>query len=113
MKRRFVYKGGEIVAEYEGVTLVRATPGYLTEKFGESAFVQGDINPYQSMVDGSMIDGRAQHREHLRRHGLVEFGNDLKPVQLGRDAHLSREVVDSRREMLYHLVDKEIHRRKR
>lgn len=35
-----------------------------------------DIDPYQSMADGSMIQGRRQHREHLRRHGLREVGND-------------------------------------
>jgi len=38
----------------------------------------GDIQPYQSMVDGSMIEGRSQHREHLKRHGLMEVGNETK-----------------------------------
>lgn len=40
-------------------------------------FVMGDINPYKSMVTGEMIQGRAQHREHLRRHDVVEVGNDF------------------------------------
>ena len=39
-------------------------------------FVMGDINPYKSMVTGEMIQGRRQHREHLRRHDVVEVGND-------------------------------------
>lgn len=40
-------------------------------------FVMGDINPYKSMVTGEMIEGRRQHREHLRRHNVVEVGNEL------------------------------------
>jgi len=39
-------------------------------------FVMGDIQPYQSMIDGSMITGRRQHREHLRQHGCIEVGNE-------------------------------------
>jgi hypothetical protein len=40
-------------------------------------FVMGDIQPYRSMCDGSMVEGRRQHREHLRRHNVVEVGNDF------------------------------------
>jgi hypothetical protein len=36
----------------------------------------GDIKPYKSMIDGSMIGSRSHHREHLRQHGCVEVGND-------------------------------------
>lgn len=35
-----------------------------------------DIEPYQSMVDGSMITSRSQHREHLKRHNCFEVGNE-------------------------------------
>lgn len=38
--------------------------------------VMGDIQPYKSMVDGSLITSRSHHREHLRQHGCVEVGND-------------------------------------
>lgn len=40
-------------------------------------FVVGDIQAYKSMVTGEMIEGRRQHREHLKSHGVVEVGNDL------------------------------------
>ena len=36
-----------------------------------------DIGVYRSMVNGQMIEGRRQHREHLKQHGVVEVGNDL------------------------------------
>lgn len=38
--------------------------------------VAADIQPYRSMCDGSMITSRSQHREHLRRHGVMEVGNE-------------------------------------
>jgi hypothetical protein len=38
--------------------------------------VIADIQPYRSMATGEMIGGRAQHKEHLKRHGLIELGNE-------------------------------------
>lgn len=46
------------------------------------SMVIGDIQPYKSMCDGSMVMGRMQHRDHLKRHGVVEVGDQqhtLKP----------------------------------
>jgi hypothetical protein len=37
--------------------------------------IMGDSYQYQSLQDRSQIDGRAQHREHLKRHDLVELGD--------------------------------------
>lgn len=39
--------------------------------------VFGDVRPYKSMVTGELIDGRRQHREHLKTHNVVEVGNDI------------------------------------
>lgn len=39
-----------------------------------------DIQPYQSMIDGSYIGSRSRHRTHLRDHGCVEVGNETKYV---------------------------------
>lgn len=41
-------------------------------------FIQGDIQPYQSMVDGRMVTSRSQHRNQLRQHGLIEIGNETR-----------------------------------
>lgn len=45
----------------------------------------GDIQPYKSMIDGSRVAGRAQHRAHLKAHGCIEVGNEKmerpKPVE--------------------------------
>ncbi len=34
------------------------------------------FNAYVSPVDGSYIDDRAKHREHKKKHGLIEVGNE-------------------------------------
>ena len=48
--------------------------------------VMSDIQGYISQVDGSWIESRSKHREHLKRHGMVELGNDVplkqKQVQI-------------------------------
>jgi hypothetical protein len=43
--------------------------------------IMGDIKPYKSMVTGEEITSRSKHREHLRQHGMVEIGNELKHLQ--------------------------------
>lgn len=58
--------------------------------------VIGDIQPYKSMVDGSMITSRSQHRSHLKQHGMIEVGNETKyltnsPKQENRNA--SKEQI--------------------
>lgn len=40
--------------------------------------VMGDIQPYQSQVDGTYITSRSHHRSHLRQHNCIEIGNEIK-----------------------------------
>lgn len=55
--------------------------GVLYEKGSEprsdAPMVMPDIDEYTSMIDGTRIRSRSQHREHLRAHGCVEVGNDV------------------------------------
>ena len=44
----------------------------------ETHMVMTDIQPYQSMATGELVGGRAQNREHLKRNGLIEVGNETK-----------------------------------
>ncbi len=44
--------------------------------------VMGDIQPYRSTIDGSLISSRSRHREHLLAHNCIEVGNERpKPRQ--------------------------------
>lgn len=42
----------------------------------DAPMIMGDITPYKSMITGEMIQGRRQHREHLRQHNCIEVGNE-------------------------------------
>lgn len=64
-----------------------------------------DIAPYKSMVTGEVISSRAKHRDHLKKHDLVEVGNEvetmMKPrqkVKLSNENRKRRiaEVLNSR-----------------
>ena len=38
--------------------------------------IMPEIEPYKSQITGEWITSRAKHKEHLRRHGYTEVGND-------------------------------------
>jgi hypothetical protein len=40
-----------------------------------SAYVMPDKQPYLSPLDGSYVTSRSVHREHMRKHGVVEAGD--------------------------------------
>jgi hypothetical protein len=87
VKRRFIQLNGELHEVKDGEIVF--TP-----------MIQPDIKPYKSMVTGEIIDSRAKHREHLKRHGVVEVGNDVrmgKPAvnDSGRRFELIRAQVDA------------------
>lgn len=46
----------------------------------KASYVISDIQGYVSQVDGSWIDSRSKHKEHLKKHRMVEVGNDV-PMQ--------------------------------
>lgn len=69
MRRRFVMRRGRLVE----LDLDATAPAPV------APMVISDIEPYRSIRTGERIAGRAQHREHLRQHGLVEAGTDIKP----------------------------------
>lgn len=67
--------------------------------------VIGDIEPYRSVLDGSWITSRSQHREHIRRHGVTEVGNEKLPPprrpepsskDIIQDLRDAREIVRNR-----------------
>ena len=73
MKSRYVYKDGKVIyAEEKGQVLVNEMPYTVDAHY----YVMPDIQPYTSMIDGSLITSRSHHRMHLKQHGCVEVGND-------------------------------------
>lgn len=54
--------------------------------------IMPDIKPYQSMRTGEMISSRSKHREHIRQHGLIEVGNEIKAAMTYTPKKLDREL---------------------
>jgi hypothetical protein len=92
-KYRAIYDAKGLLAEYQDEELV-----WVREDLGKANKAKHqiilDIEPYQSMVDGSMITSRSEHREHLRRHNCFEVGNE-------KMQNTPPPVVSNRREMLH------------
>ena len=94
MRKRWIYKDGEAfeVGDYQ------AEPQH---------YILPDIQPYQSMADGSMITGRRQHREHLRQHNCIEIGNETMQTNKPAPIDNRREVL---REQLVNMTDRDANR---
>jgi len=43
--------------------------------------VMNDIQGYKSMQTGEWIGSRSHHRDHLKKHRLIELGNEKIPTQ--------------------------------
>jgi hypothetical protein len=70
--------------------------GEKTERKIVPTLAYGDIQPYVSMIDGSIINSRSQHRTHLRDHNCIEIGNEtkhLKATQVGSPAGLKETLI--------------------
>ena len=92
-KYRAVYDRKGLLAEYENDELVWVREEQdKTRKVGYQIML--DIQPYKSMVDGSMITSRSKHREHLRQHNCIEIGNEKMHTT-------PPPTKDTRREMLH------------
>lgn len=92
MRKTFVQINGEL---YEKGTEPRSD-GHL---------VMGDIQPYKSMIDGSWITSRSQHREHLKAHGCQEIGNETKHLMTAYDRTTTNVAPQQRLEIIRAQVD--------
>jgi hypothetical protein len=89
VRRRYVQIDGE---------LHEVGDDYLPEPRSD-IHIMGDIQPYQSQIDGSMITSRSKHREHLRRHDCIEVGNDSslyrKPKPIESPPGLKEKIIEN------------------
>ena len=75
-----------------------------------AADVRGDIKPYKSMITGEEIKSRSQHREHLKKHGCVEVGNDTDALMKQYDRFKNHDVApQQRRDILRAQLDTMTH----
>ena len=104
MRTRIIYSPntGKKMAEFQNGELVFSTDEFYTPE--PQHLVMGDIKPYKSMIDGSIIHSRSRHREHLKAHGCVEVGNDsslrAKPKPIPIAPGLKEDIIRATNEVL-------------
>lgn len=99
MRRRWIQIDGE---------LVEVAADYVAEPREAAPYVLGDISPYRSTQTGETISGRAQHREHLKRHGLIEVGNETKYITRNKEY---RGDEAGRKQVIADVLNSKWHRR--
>ena len=92
-KYKAIYDRKGLLAEYQDGELVWVREE-LDKHTKQGHHIMLDIQPYKSMVDGSMITSRSKHREHLRQHNCIEVGNETMQ-------NTPPPVLTNRREMLH------------
>jgi len=95
-RRSWVYINGEAIEKGD----------YTPESAAH--YVMNDIQPYQSMIDGSMITSRSRHREHLQAHGCIEVGNEKMENRAPPPAQSQRR--DILRQQVGNITHKEANR---
>ena len=82
MRKTYVMVNGELVEKHKTNEVINAP------------MIMGDIAPYQSMIDGSMIQSRSRHREHLKDNGCIEVGNEsMETKRTAPSSEKRREVL--------------------
>ena len=90
MRKQYVQINGELVEKGD----------YYADPL--APIVMPDIQPYQSMADGSMITSRSQHREHLRAHGCIEIGNESMETKVAPSKDNRREILRAQLDNMTH-----------
>lgn len=68
---------------------------------GPTQMVHGDIPAFISPLDGTVVEGRRQYEDHMRKHNVVPFeAGDEKPKPR------PKEDPRPRRELIWELVDR-------
>lgn len=78
VKYKAVYRDGKLVAEYSDGqwTVLDASYFVSNRSVLPAPMVMRDIGEYRSTLDGTHITTRRQHRDHMRRHDVIEVGNE-------------------------------------
>ncbi len=67
---------------------------YYSPAENAGPYIRDDIKPYQSMIDGRMIEGRKAHREHLKSNNCIEAGDmPIKNPERPKDNSLKERLI--------------------
>lgn len=68
---------------------VQAQAGMIKGNIG----VIPDIQPYRSQIDGSIIESRTKHRNHLKQHGCIEVGTEKQKPKKREEPKGLRDAI--------------------
>jgi hypothetical protein len=71
----------------------------------QAHYAHGDIPPFVSPIDGSVVEGRKDYENHLKKHHVVPFEKGSEKVTP------PKPDPRPRRELLWELVDRSIQRK--
>ncbi|HKJ74536.1 MAG TPA: hypothetical protein VKA19_10505 [Alphaproteobacteria bacterium] len=73
-----------------------ARRGLLAEQRARGHQIMPDIEPFVSPIDGNVVGGRAQKREHMRVHDVIEVGNEkLSTRKMPDPKNIASDIVRS------------------
>lgn len=79
--------------------------GGAVQRIVTAPYVAADMQPYQSMIDGSWITSRSRHNEHLKAHGCIEVGNEVHHLKAKQKPELSKESRAARKQTIIEQVN--------
>lgn len=91
----YTYRGNDgrnyVLPEYGG-----DLSGYSVG--GVAPMIMRDIGEYTSVLDGSQVTSRSSHREHMKRHNVIEVGNErignARPTELPRAGYDIKRAIE-------------------
>jgi hypothetical protein len=110
MRSRTIFDRHGALAEYVDGELVWARPDAFADDTKSGPQIMRDLEPYRSMIDGSVIDGRKRHRDHLKAHGCIEVGNDTSHLKPRPQTPIGPSRKESLHRMLADVGDRDIQR---
>jgi hypothetical protein len=75
--------------------------GQMVDRVIVAPMVIADCTPFKSIVDGSIVNSNAGRREHMKKHGLIELGNEpIKKQEYRGDHNVRKELTQAVRQVL-------------
>ena len=75
MRGAWVFRDGELVPKSQAMARDHVSKSASRSDLPCPMIIPDRVE-YRSTIDGSMITGRKQHRDHLKAHGCIEIGNE-------------------------------------
>lgn len=105
----WVFRDGAMVNKAD-VRAVDAQKKTVNRSDLPAPMVMRDLAEYRNTIDGTPIDGRAQHREFLKKHNMIEVGNEMQPeMRKGpKEGEIKAEIKETIEQLEQNYVDPDL-----